>query len=63
METATDREVWAYAKTHDFVIVTKDSDFYDLSLVLGTPPRVIWIKTRYFPKDTDFSKVHNQELG
>lgn len=45
METATDRDVWVYAKNNDFVIVTKDSDFYDLSLVLGTPPRVIWIKT------------------
>jgi len=45
METASDRDVWDYAKKHDFVIVTKDSDFYDLSLVLGTPPRVIWIKT------------------
>ncbi len=45
METASDQEVWAYAKANDFVIVTKDSDFYDLSLIQGTPPHVIWIKT------------------
>ena len=45
METASDREVWRFAKKNDYVIVTKDSDFYDLSLVLGTPPRIIWIKT------------------
>lgn len=45
METASDREVWKFAKDNGFVIVTKDSDFYDLSLVLETPPRIIWIKT------------------
>ncbi len=45
METASDREVWQFAKKNDYVIVTKDSDFYDLSLILGTPPRIIWIKT------------------
>lgn len=45
METATNQEVWDLAKTHDFVIVSKDSDFYDLSLVRGVPPRVIWIRT------------------
>lgn len=37
METASDRKVWQFAKENDYVIVTKDSDFYDLSLVLGTP--------------------------
>ncbi len=45
METASDREVWEYARHHEFVIVTKDSDFYDLSLLHESPPRVIWIKT------------------
>lgn len=45
METATDLEVWTFAKEHDYVIVSKDSDFYDLSLVMGIPPRVIWIRT------------------
>ncbi len=27
MSSATDREVWQYAKENDFVIVTKDSDY------------------------------------
>ncbi len=44
METSTDQEVWAFARKHNYVIVTKDSDFYDLSLVKGFPPRVIWIR-------------------
>ena len=45
MESASDMDVWRFARENDYVIVTKDSDFYDMSLVLGAPPLVIWIKT------------------
>lgn len=45
MQSASDQDVWQFARENDYVIVTKDSDFYDMSLVLGTPPMVIWIKT------------------
>ena len=44
MEHASDTELWEYAKKNSFVIVTKDSDFYDMSLLHGAPPRVIWLK-------------------
>ena len=37
-------EVWNYAKKESFAIVTKDSDFGDLSLLLGFPPKVVWIR-------------------
>jgi predicted nuclease of predicted toxin-antitoxin system len=36
-----DRAVWGYARAHDFVIVTKDDDFLDLSALYGPPPVVI----------------------
>ncbi|MFZ5595339.1 MAG: DUF5615 family PIN-like protein [Pseudomonadota bacterium] len=45
LEAADDREIWKYAKANDFVIVTRDSDFYDLSLIHGSPPQVVWVKT------------------
>ena len=38
---ATDLEVWSYAATNGFVLVTKDSDFHQLSLVRGAPPKVV----------------------
>jgi predicted nuclease of predicted toxin-antitoxin system len=44
LDRASDREVWDYAASHDCVIVTKDSDFDDLSLLLGFPPKVIWLR-------------------
>jgi predicted nuclease of predicted toxin-antitoxin system len=45
MESATDTEIWRYAKEFGFVIVTRDADFEELALVWGQPPQVIWLKT------------------
>ena len=45
MHTAADEEVWNYARTKDFIIVTHDSDFYERSLLYGFPPKVIWLRT------------------
>ena len=39
-------QVWQFAKDEGFVIVTRDADFEELSLVWGQPPKVIWLKTR-----------------
>ena len=36
--------MWAYAKANDFVIVSKDSDFVDLSVLEGAPPKVVWVR-------------------
>ncbi len=40
-----DKIIWDYAKRERFTIVTFDSDFYDLSLLFGHPPKLIWIKS------------------
>lgn len=39
-----DNDVWLYAKTNGFILVSKDSDFYDKSMLHGYPPKVVWIK-------------------
>ncbi len=44
MKSTDDSTVWDYAKDHDLVIVSKDADMHDLSLALGNPPKVIWIR-------------------
>lgn len=44
LDRAYDRDIWNYAQQHDYIIVTKDVDFSELSLVLGFPPSVIWIR-------------------
>jgi predicted nuclease of predicted toxin-antitoxin system len=44
LENSTDREIWEYAKREGYTIVTFDSDFYDLTLILGIPPKVVWLR-------------------
>ena len=39
LESASDREVWQKAKDDGYVIVTRDADFQELSLVWGSRPR------------------------
>lgn len=45
MASATDKEIWQKAKDDGYVIVTRDADFQELSLVWGQPPKVIRLKT------------------
>jgi predicted nuclease of predicted toxin-antitoxin system len=42
---AKDRDIWNYAKEHDYIIITKDNDFVNLLEFNGFPPRVVLIKT------------------
>lgn len=44
MERASDLIIWEYAKQNNFTIVTKDSDFYEMSTLYGVPPLLIWLK-------------------
>ena len=41
---APDAAVWTYAQTADCIIVSKDADFSDMSVVRGLPPKVIWLR-------------------
>ena len=42
--SAFDKTVWEYARQNDFMIVTKDADFSEISLISGFPPKIIWIR-------------------
>jgi len=44
LDRALDFEIRDYARSNRFVIVTKDVDFSDLCVLLGFPPKVIWIR-------------------
>lgn len=44
LDRSLDREVWAYARQHNYLIVTKDVDFSEFSILQGFPPKVIWIR-------------------
>ena len=40
----SDRAIWQHASDHELVIVSKDEDFQQLSVLYGAPPKVIWIR-------------------
>ncbi|MEC4747793.1 DUF5615 family PIN-like protein [Methylomicrobium sp. Wu6] len=44
LEQANDKSIRQYAIDHDYVIVTQDADFYELSLIYGQPPKIVWLK-------------------
>ena len=45
LEDASDVTIFDYARKHNFTIVTFDSDFVDLNIIKGIPPKIIWLKT------------------
>jgi predicted nuclease of predicted toxin-antitoxin system len=55
LEQANDIEIWEFSKRENFVIVTKDADFNDLSVMLGYPPHIVWLRTG----NTRVSQVEN----
>jgi predicted nuclease of predicted toxin-antitoxin system len=50
LDQADDLTIWRFAKENGFTIVTKDSDFHELSLIYGNPPKVIWLKCGNKPR-------------
>ena len=44
LEAVDDPVVWDYARQRGFTIVSKDSDFNNLSFLFGAPPKVMWIQ-------------------
>ena len=44
LEQASDKIIRQYAIDNDFVMTTKDADFYEMNMLYGQPPKVIWLK-------------------
>lgn len=44
LKSSDDPAVWGFAVHNEFVIVSKDADMHDRSLVFGFPPKIIWIR-------------------
>ncbi|MEX2380462.1 MAG: DUF5615 family PIN-like protein [Vicingaceae bacterium] len=41
----SDSDIWEYAQKNNYSIITFDSDFYDISVINGHPPKIIWIRS------------------
>ena len=49
LERSSDEDVWEYARAGNYLIVTKDADFNDLSTLRGVPPKVVWLRVGNCP--------------
>lgn len=41
---ADDLTIWRHAEEHGLIIVSKDSDFHQMSLLYGHPPKTVWLR-------------------
>ncbi len=44
LDRADDNQIWEYARLNGFAIVTKDEDYNNLSVLRGSPPKVLWLQ-------------------
>lgn len=44
LENTGDKLIRQYAIDNGFVIVTKDADYYDMTVLYWQPPKLIWLK-------------------
>jgi len=44
LENSKDSVIWSFAKENGYCIVTFDGDFYDMGLIKGSSPKVIWLR-------------------
>ena len=43
LECANDRIIRQYAIDNGYIITTQDADFYEMSLIHGQPPKIVWL--------------------
>jgi predicted nuclease of predicted toxin-antitoxin system len=56
LEQTPDREIWEFARLNGFAILTADTDFQDLAVSFGHPPKVI------LPKGCDYGNAVAEAL-
>ena len=49
----TDTDIWEFAKSNDFCIVSQDVDFAEKSRLYGSPPKVIWLRCGNAPTQVE----------
>lgn len=46
-----DTTIWLYAREHGFIVTSKDADFSEVSMELGYPPKLIWLRIKNWSTD------------
>ena len=63
LNRASDDAIWEFAKREGLIIVSKDADFHQRSLMFGHPPKIIGVFTGNGPTSTILRLLlDNQQL-
>ena len=41
---ASDTMLWEYARERNWIILTRDTDFFDRLMLIGSPPKIVWVR-------------------
>ncbi len=44
LQNSNDIDIWNFAERNGYAILTYDADYFDLSIINGHPPKVIWVR-------------------
>jgi predicted nuclease of predicted toxin-antitoxin system len=58
LSNSTDKDIWEYSRKIHYSIVTFDADFYDISILKGHPPKILWIRTGNLSTDKLMELLH-----
>ncbi len=59
---APDKVIWEFAREGGFCIVSADSDFYELAVLLNSPPKVIWLQGCNYPNAIAENLIRSQSI-
>jgi predicted nuclease of predicted toxin-antitoxin system len=57
LKGSPDEDIWEYAKINSFIIISKDADFYQRSLLYGAPPKLVWLRIGNCTRDVLVSLI------
>ncbi len=61
LDRVSDEGIWNFAEREGYAILSKDSDFHQMSLVRGFPPKVIFLKVGNCSTDLIVSLIRKHE--
>jgi predicted nuclease of predicted toxin-antitoxin system len=60
LKGSTDEQIWKYAQSNGFAIISKDKDFYERALFYGSPPKFIWLRLGNCTRDDVLNLINRR---
>jgi predicted nuclease of predicted toxin-antitoxin system len=62
-DESSDKEITQYADHHNLIVITKDSDFYYLHMIIGQPKKLLLITTGNMKNKELFNLIRKNILN